>query len=87
MSLAEQVALVVAVVATLRVRLPKLDGWLVLLVAAVCAGAVSAAADSEVLPQWARQGVMVFFYAVGGVSLAKTAGRRIWPEKVKDDKA
>lgn len=85
LSIVEQVALVVAVVATVRARLPKVDGWVVLVAAAVCAAGVAVAADASLLPEWGRRAIMVFFYAVGGVTVAKSAGRRIWPRD-KDDK-
>ncbi len=70
----EQVAIVIAAVAALRRRVPKLDGAWVVLAVALVAALVSLAQLAQ-LPAWAGRGIMVFVLAVGGVSVAQDLRR------------
>jgi hypothetical protein len=69
----ESVALTLAVVASLRKRIPKLDGVYSVLLTLVVSLAISYAGTSATLPVWAepmRQGLLVAILAIGGMDTA-----------------
>lgn len=70
----ESVALTLAVVASMRKRVPRLDGWKSVLLTIAVAMAISYAGTTTVLPAWAeplRAGLLLAILAIGGMDTAR----------------
>lgn len=70
----ESVALTLAVVASLRKRIPKLDGVYSVLLTLIVSLAISYAGTTAVLPAWAeplRSGILIAILAIGGMDTAR----------------
>ncbi len=81
LSVPEQVTLVIAFVAAARVRLPAVNGWWVLVLSFVGAVAVASTQVSwdtlAALRTVLQSAIMVFLYAVGGVSVVQAGAKPI----------
>lgn len=81
LSVPEQVLMVVSFVAAARVRVPQINGWWVIVASLVASLAISLTqvpwTSLEAVRPALQSGVMVFLYAVGGVSAVQTASKPI----------
>ncbi len=78
LDLPAQVALSVSVVAGLRSRLPKLDGWYVVLaVAGASLLTALVAGPSEAFGEFLRHACLLFLYSVGGMSAAQHVAKAV----------
>jgi hypothetical protein len=68
-TLALVVAWTAGIVAGIRARLPKLDGWWVIAVTVIAATIASVIFLVEEIPPWVRYALLGFSGAIGGVSL------------------
>ena len=81
LSVPEQVTLVIAFVAAARVRVPSVNGWWVLVLSFVGAVAVASTQVSwdtlAALRSVLQSALMIFLYAVGGVSVVQAGAKPI----------
>jgi len=90
LDLPAQVTLAVSVVAALRARFPRMDGWYAVLAVAVVSLATAVATEPALAPtSLARHAVLVFLYALGGMSaaqhLARSVGKSLGGSKGSSD--
>jgi hypothetical protein len=74
---AESIALVVASVAALRARVPRLDGWLVLPVAAIVTALVVLATGSGPWVEQLKRGVLTWIGAIGSTAMLTNVTKQL----------